>query len=112
MAWIALFLGVMGLLAVIAFHFPEHLTTPALREIYSERQVRTLLFAGLVLGSLLAPIALLFSRRKLHATVALACLVLAWLAGGANVPLDGLADFRFTQSGSYCEKSKNTDTQV
>ena len=96
MAWIALFLGVMGLLAVIAFHFPEHLTTPALREIYSEQQVRTLLYAGLVLGSLLAPIALLFSRRKLHATVALACLVLAWLAGGANVPLDGpVRDARF-----------------
>ncbi len=34
MAWISLFLGVMGLLAVIAFHFPEYLTTPALREVY------------------------------------------------------------------------------
>ena len=96
MAWIALFLGVMGLLAVIAFHFPEYLTTPALREVYREQQVRTLLFAGLVLGSLLAPIALLFSRRKLHATVGLACLLLAWLAGGADVSLDGpVRDARF-----------------
>lgn len=85
MAWIALFLGVMGLLAVIAFHFPEYLTTPALREIYQEQQVRTLLYAGLVLASILAPLALVFSRRKLHALVGLVCVVLAWLAGGADV---------------------------
>ena len=39
MAWIALFLGIMGLLAVIAFHFPEYLTTPTLREVYQEAQV-------------------------------------------------------------------------
>ncbi len=96
MAWIALFLGVMGLLAVIAFHFPEYTTTPALREIYQEHQVRGLLFAGLVLGSGLAPVALLFSRRKLHAAVGLVCLVLAWLAGGADVQLDGpVRDARF-----------------
>jgi lathosterol oxidase len=85
MAWIALFLGVMGLLAVIAFHFPEYLTTPALREVYQEAQVRTLLYAGLVLASILAPLALVFSQRKLHAAVGLVCVVLAWLAGGADV---------------------------
>jgi hypothetical protein len=33
MAWLAAFLGVMSLLAVAAFHFPEYLTTPRLREV-------------------------------------------------------------------------------
>ena len=85
MAWISAFLGVMSLLAVAAFHFPEYLTTPALRQHYDEHQVRGLLFAGLVLASLLAPIALFFSQRKLHALLGLVCVLLAWLAGGADV---------------------------
>lgn len=89
MAYIALFLAVMGLLGVLAFHFPEYLTTPRLRDVYSEAQVRTLLFSGLVLGSLLALAGVLFSRLKRLSLLALATLVAAWLAGGAGVPLDG-----------------------
>ena len=54
MAWIAAFLGVMSVLAVLAFHFPEYLTTPRLREVYSDSQVRTLLYAGMVLATILA----------------------------------------------------------
>lgn len=89
MAYISAFLAVMGLLAVLAFHFPEYLTTPRLRDIYSETQVRTLLFSGLVLGSLLAIAGVLFSQMKRLSLLALAVLVTAWLAGGAGVPLDG-----------------------
>ncbi len=88
MAKTALFLGIMSLLAVIAFHFPEHLTTPRLREVYQESQVRSLLFTGMLLCGLLAVPALLFSRYKLESLAALACLLLAWLAGGPNVPLE------------------------
>ncbi|HET6563933.1 MAG TPA: sterol desaturase family protein [Xanthomonadales bacterium] len=96
MAWTSLFLGFMSLLAVIAFHFPEYLTTPRLREVYQESQVRALLYAGMVLCGLLALPALLFSRLKLHALAALACLLLAWLAGGAEVPLEsGIQQPRF-----------------
>jgi sterol desaturase/sphingolipid hydroxylase (fatty acid hydroxylase superfamily) len=89
MAYLAAFLAVMGLLAVLSFHFPEYLTTPRLREIYREEQIRTLLFTGLMLGSLLAIVALVYSRLKRLSLLALAILVVAWLAGGPNVPLDG-----------------------
>ena len=89
MACIAAFLAVMGLLAVLSFHFPQYLTTPRLREIYSEEQMRTLLFSGLTLGSLLAIVGVVFSQMKRLSLLALATLVAAWLAGGANVPLDG-----------------------
>jgi len=88
MAWIAVFLGVMTLLAVAAFHFPEYLTTPRLRELYSEQQVRFLLHLALMSAGLLSLLALLFSRLKIHAGLGLICVVLAWLAGGPNVPLD------------------------
>ena len=96
MAWISAFLGVMSLLAVAAFHFPEVLTTPRLRQVYSENQVRTLLYAGMILASLLAPIALAFSNRKRLALLGMACVLLAWLAGGADVSYGGLVrDSRF-----------------
>jgi len=89
MAWVSAFLGVMSLLAVAAFHFPELLTTPQLREVYTEDQVRILLYSGMVLASLLAPIALIFSDRKRIALLGLTCVLLAWLAGGADVSYGG-----------------------
>ncbi len=85
MAWISAFLGMLSVLAVAAFHFPEFLTTPALREHYDQNQVRTLLYGGLVLTSILAPVALIFSQRKRLAVLGLVCVLLAWLAGGADV---------------------------
>jgi lathosterol oxidase len=96
MAWVSAFLGVMSLLAVFAFYFPEYLTTPRLRAVYSEQQVRTLLFGGLVLASLLAPLALAFSQRKGLAALGLCCVLLAWLAGGADVTYgERVRDSRF-----------------
>lgn len=89
MVYIATFLAVMGFLGVLSFHFPQYLTTPKLREIYSEGQVRTLLFSGLMLGSLLAVAGVVFSSMKRLSLLALGILVVAWLAGGADVPLDG-----------------------
>ncbi len=96
MAWTSMFLGIMGLLAVLAFYYPEYLTTPALRAIYQEHQVRTLLYTGLVLTTIIAPIGLLYSDRKLQALVGLSCVLLAWLAGGADVSYgDQVRDSRF-----------------
>jgi lathosterol oxidase len=85
MAWIAAFLGVMSVLGVLAFHFPEYLTTPRLRGVYSDYQVRTLLYTGMILATVAAPIALFFSELKRHALLGLVCVLLAWLAGGADV---------------------------
>jgi lathosterol oxidase len=96
MARISVFLGVMSILAVAAFHFPEYLTTPTLREHYEQHQMRALLYAGLVLASILASISLFFSEKKLHALVGLSCVMLAWLAGGADVSYgDQVRDSRF-----------------
>src|SRR5690242_5105990 len=47
---IALTLGVLCLLAVLAFHFPQYLTTPELRHQYSVDVLRQLLFAGLLVA--------------------------------------------------------------
>jgi sterol desaturase/sphingolipid hydroxylase (fatty acid hydroxylase superfamily) len=96
MAWLAAFLGLASLLGVAAFYYPEYLTTPRLRAVYAEHHVRGLLYAGLVLATLLSLIALFFSRLKRHALLGLACVLLAWLAGGADVSYgDQVRDARF-----------------
>lgn len=88
LAWIGAFLGVMSLLGVIAFHFPEYLSTPQLREIYTEAQVRSLLYIGLLVGGACALVGLLFAQRKGLAALGLFCVALAILAGGSNVAFD------------------------
>ena len=85
MAWIAAILGVMSVLAVAAFHFPEYLTTPRLRDVYADNQVRIVLYTGMMLATILALASLFFSNRKRHAMLGLVCVLLAWLAGGADV---------------------------
>lgn len=96
MARISAFLGVMAILAVAAFHFPEYLTTPTLREHYQPQQVRTLLYVGLVLATILSATSLFFSQLKLHSAIGLSCVLLAWLAGGADVSYgDRIRDSQF-----------------
>ena len=51
--YIACFLAILSCLGVLAFHFPEYLTTPELRQNYSVEFLRQLMFAALLLaGSL------------------------------------------------------------
>ncbi|MFT5140442.1 MAG: sterol desaturase/sphingolipid hydroxylase (fatty acid hydroxylase superfamily) [Rhodothermales bacterium] len=87
MAYIAAFLGVISVLAVAAFHFPQYLTTPALRDVYDEQHVRSILFSGMLLATLLALVALFWSSKKRLAVLGLVGVLLAWMAGGADVSL-------------------------
>ena len=47
---IALSLGILSLLGVLAFHFPQYLTTPDLRHKYSVDLLRQLLLAALLIA--------------------------------------------------------------
>ena len=86
---IAAFLGLMSILAVLAFHYPEYLTTPQLRAVYEEHQVRLILYIGMIAATLFGVIGLFAGKQKRTALFGLTCLLLAWLAGGSDVPLDG-----------------------
>jgi len=87
---IALTLGGLAVLAVLAFHFPEYLTTPDLRKKYDVGLLRQVLLVGMVIAGGMA-IANLVQRRNrwLNAT-ALALIALAAAMGGHRVPV---ADF-------------------
>ncbi|MES2152244.1 MAG: sterol desaturase family protein [Pseudomonadota bacterium] len=87
---VALLLALLTLLGVLAFHFPQYLTTPELRHAYSPDLIRHLMFAALLLAGTISLLNVLFKRqRSLNAVagaVVLACLAL----GGSHVPV---ADF-------------------
>lgn len=87
---VALSLAFLSLLGVLAFHFPQYLTTPELRAKYSPDIIRHIMFAALVLSGSISVLNVMFKRRRALNAVA-GALVLACLAlGGTHVPV---ADF-------------------
>ena len=89
---IALLLGILSLLAVLAFHFPQYLTMPELRHNYSVDVLRQLLFAGLLVAGALSLTNLIFNRRRNLNLVAFVCVVLAVAFGGSRVPVGDFPD--------------------
>jgi sterol desaturase/sphingolipid hydroxylase (fatty acid hydroxylase superfamily) len=87
---IALALGILSLLAVIAFHFPAYLTTPELRKNYDVDVLRLVLLSAMVLAGALALLNILFGRTRWLSSVAFALVALAAVLGGHTVPV---ADF-------------------
>ena len=89
---IALLLASLSLLAVIAFHFPEYLTTPELRHKYSVDVLRQLLFAGLLVAGGLSLGNLILGRRRNLNLVAFALVIAAVALGGSRVPVGDFPD--------------------
>lgn len=89
---IALSLGVLCLLAVLAFHFPQYLTTPDLRHTYSVDVLRQLLLIGLLIAGGLSLANVILGRRRQISMVALAFVLLATALGGSRVPVGDFPD--------------------
>lgn len=89
---IALSLGILCLLAVLAFHFPQYLTTPDLRHKYSVDVLRQLLLAGLLVAGGLSLANVILGRRREISIVAFGFVVLASALGGSRVPVGTFPD--------------------
>ena len=89
---LALALGTLSLLGVIAFHFPEYLTTPELRHQYSVDALREALFVTLLIAGGLSLTNLVFGRRRNFNIVAFAIVLLAVALGGSRVPVEDFPD--------------------
>ncbi|GGA07437.1 sterol desaturase family protein [Dyella caseinilytica] len=89
---IALALGFLCLLAVLAFHFPQYLTTPDLRHKYSVDVLRQLLLAGLLVAGGLSLSNVILGRRREISIVAFALVLLATALGGSRVPVGNFPD--------------------
>ena len=90
MASISAALGLLSLVAVACFHFPEWLTSRDFRAVYSETFARQLLLAGLVAAFALGTLAILRGRDRRVALAGVGSATLALLLGGADIQLDDI----------------------
>lgn len=89
---LALALAGLSLLAVLAFHFPEYLTTPELRRRYPVELLRQLLLATLVLAGSVSLVNAALGRTRWLNGSAFAVVLLAVALGGHRVPVGDFAD--------------------
>lgn len=89
---IALGLGFLCLLGVIAFHFPEYLTTPELRHQYSVDVLRQAMFIALLVAGAISLANLVLGVRRRLNLVAFALVVIAVALGGSRVPVGDFPD--------------------
>ncbi len=89
---IALFLGILCLLGVLAFHFPAQLTTPELRKAYDVEVLRNVLFVALVIAGGLSLTNIIFNRTRWLAVAAFLMVAAAVALGGHRVPVGDFPD--------------------
>lgn len=89
---IALSLGFLSLLAVLAFHFPQYLTTPDLRHQYSVDVLRQLLLAALLVAGGMSLANIILGRARRLSMVAFALVIAATALGGSRVPVGDFPD--------------------
>ncbi|HEY6353463.1 MAG TPA: sterol desaturase family protein, partial [Burkholderiaceae bacterium] len=89
---IALVLAVSCFLGVLAFHFPQYLTTPELRKSYDVEVIRTVMFVAMVLAGGMSLVNVLFNRARWLSGFAFLLVVLTAILGGHKVPVNDFAD--------------------
>jgi len=89
---IALSLGFLCLLAVLAFHFPQYLTTPDLRHKYSVDVLRQVLLAGLLVAGGMSLGNVILGRQRNLNIMAFVLVIAAVALGGSRVPVGEFPD--------------------
>jgi sterol desaturase/sphingolipid hydroxylase (fatty acid hydroxylase superfamily) len=89
---LALTLAFLCFLGVLAFLFPEYLTTPELRRSYNVDTVRTIMFVAMVIAGGLSLVNVLFNRSRWLSAFAFLLVALTALLGGHKVPVNDFAD--------------------
>lgn len=88
---IALILAALCFLGVLAFHFPQYLTTPELRRSYNVDVMRQLLFWSMVIAGGLSVALMVLGRVRWLAASAFGLVLLSALLGGHKVPVGSFA---------------------
>ena len=89
---IALSLAILCFLGVLAFHFPEYLTTPQLRKSYNVEVLRVVMLAAMAIAGGIALVNIIFGRARWLAAAAFVLVALTALLGGHKVPVNDFAD--------------------
>ena len=88
----ALSLAILCLLGVLAFHFPQYLTTPELRQKYNPDIIRIIMFAAMVIAGATSLLNMLFKRQRGVNGVAGSLILLTLALGGTHVPVAHFPD--------------------
>jgi sterol desaturase/sphingolipid hydroxylase (fatty acid hydroxylase superfamily) len=89
---IALSLSILCFLGVLAFHFPEYLTTPQLRQTYDVEVIRRLMYWSMVVSGGVSLFNLIWGRARWLAAASFVLILLTLLLGGHKVPVNDFAD--------------------
>ncbi len=89
---VALTLGFLCCLGVLAFHFPEYLTTPELRRKYNPDIIRQIMYGALLLAGIISLLNVMFKRQRGLNGVAGALVLLCLALGGAGVQVKDFPD--------------------
>ena len=85
-------LAILCLMSVLAFHFPQYLTTPDLRHGYDVEMLRKVLFCALIAASVVAIINLVRRQRWQLNVIALGLLAISAALGGSAVEVKNFPD--------------------
>jgi sterol desaturase/sphingolipid hydroxylase (fatty acid hydroxylase superfamily) len=83
--YISIFLGIMSFLSVFCFKYPEWLTTPEFREIYTGESMKMLLTAVIIASFFFAVLSFILSKQKKLALYGILICTATIVLGGFNV---------------------------
>jgi hypothetical protein len=108
---LAVFLGLLGLGAVLAMRFPGWLTTPEARPVYPLGLIRLLIAVVLLAALASGTISVFLSHRKSRGLLGIALAALATALGGWRVRVDPASPKRLTSpsTGSSSTSSSGPD---
>jgi len=89
---VALILAILCFLGVLAFHFPQYLSTPELRKSYDVATIRLIMYWAMVVAGGISLYNILFARTRWLAASAFFLVAASALLGGAKVPVDNFPD--------------------
>jgi sterol desaturase/sphingolipid hydroxylase (fatty acid hydroxylase superfamily) len=89
---VALILAILCFLGVLAFHFPQYLSTPELRKSYDVSTIRLIMYWAMVVAGGIALYNILFARTRWLAASAFFLVAASALLGGAKVPVNNFPD--------------------
>jgi sterol desaturase/sphingolipid hydroxylase (fatty acid hydroxylase superfamily) len=92
-------LGILGLLAVLCFHFPAVLTFPDLHQHYNTDHMRLALGVGLMLSLALGLVNFLIGNWRTLGLIGVGTTAVAMLLGGVTVQSDGSNAFSWLPIG-------------
>lgn len=95
-AYMSAGLGLLSLLGVLCFHFPDLLTSRDFRAVYSEQFARNTLLVGLIAAFILGTLAILRGRQPRVALIGVCSAALAVVLGGAKVEFGAIEQTPFS----------------